>query len=226
MSAETSSFTLFPLGEDATNEARNWLQSHSRTSEELDTEKQRLLNRNEDLYVYINRLCLIRGIVQFDHDQEKINAYWNGALYMIAALDKQYDDLFRDLPTPSEDAMRTHFLNLLDVENNHGAIEQFAPYIFDDPDNGFIETTEEFLDGYGDMNFEAMMKLFAINSQYEVHEMFDTSPHLQESLLRSGLHRTHAPAYGLVYGAYDMFSLFKIHEDGVSREEQYQIPTR
>lgn len=228
MSAEskTSPFNLFPLGEDAVNEGRRWLQSRSRTPGELATEKEKLLNRNEDLYVYIDRLCGLRKMVQFENNEEKVNAYWNGALYMLAALDKQYHDLFKDLPTPSEDAMRTHFFNLLDVENNHGAIEEFAPYIFDDPDSDFIAVTTEFLDGYGSVNFETILQLFAVNSQQATHEMFDTDSHLHEILLKSNLHQTHAPAYGLVYDAFDMHELFRLHEQAEGMGEMWEVPIK
>jgi hypothetical protein len=223
-SGTSNSFSLFPIGETATKKASVWLQSHTHSPNMLDTEINVLKNSEEDLYFYMSKLGGLRKIVQFDSDNKIERAYWNGSLYMLSALRIQYDNLFKTMPTPSNDTLRTHFFNLLDIELNHGAVKDFAPKIFE-PDKEFRDVMSDFMEGYGTDNFDALTTLFSINSQNLVHALFDATPHLENSLVKSSLKQTHGPALGLVYGASDMFELFRIHEEGVAFEEKFAIPT-
>ncbi len=163
----------------------------------------------------------LRNFIQFDSDPKKQRAYWNGAFYVLEGLRRQYDSLFKDIPTPSQDTMKTHFFNLIDIENNHGAVNSFAPDIFEQ--ETFEKTLNSFLDGYGNTTFEAVCKFFAISSQQRVHEIFYENPLLEQMLTRTSLNQTHGPALGLVYGAFDMYELFRIHEEAAQIERCWEI---
>lgn len=220
-----STFALFPLGEKETREARTWVQGRLHSPDMQDSEIEKLKNSNPDLYLYLQKMGFLRGLVQFDGDSKTQRAYWNGAFYALEALNSKYDLLFKDLPIPSQDTMKTHFFNLIDVENNHGAVASFAPNIFG-PDKNFTEMMDEFLVGFGNRTFDEIVKYFAINSQYRVHDIFYDNPLMEEDLTRTSLNQTHGPALGLVYGAFDVYEIFRLNEENLVWEERFAIPTR
>lgn len=226
MSPEKSAslFTLFPLGEGATDEARTWVQYKLYSHDMQDNEIEKLKNSNPELFLYLQKLGFLRGIVQFDNDPKTQRAYWNGAFYVLQALRVQYDYLFKEIPAPSQDSMKTHFFNNLDFENNHGAVISFAPDILEQ--ETFEKTINSFLDGYGNTTFDVVCKFFAISSQQRVHEVFYENPLLEKMLTRTSLNQTHGPALGLVYGAFDMYDLFRLHEQAKGMEEMWEVPVK
>lgn len=214
-------FTLFPIGESALKDGTIWLQKNTHSPDMLDTERNKLKNRDPAMYLYAFNMGFLRRLVQFDDSTSTENAYWNGAFYMLSTLESQYESLWKEQPAPSQDVMKTHFFNLVDVESNHGALLACSPEIFED--KPFHDMMTGFLDGYRTKNFDALVKNFAINSKYNVHKVFEENPELERCLTRGSLQQTHGPALGLVYGAFDIYELFRIYEDGKMWEKKLEI---
>lgn len=219
-----STFTLFPLNESAIADGRVWLQKHTHSPDMLESEKEKMKNRDPDMYLFIYNMGYLRRIVQFEDDDKKQDAYWNGALYMLNALESSYSTLWKDFPHPSQEVMNTHFFNLLDVELNHQALENLAPGIFED--KKFYMLISDFLNGYGTKLFDEFVTIYGMNSLNNVHALFEQTPELEATLTRGSLQQTHGPALGLVYGAYDMHELFRLHDEGGMWEKTWDVPVR
>lgn len=221
-----TTFNVFPLGPVAITEGTKWIQNKTSTPDMLDWEKEKLKNSHSDLYLYIYSMGFLRRLVQFDDDEKIEKAYWQGAFFMSNAFNAQYETLWKEPPIPSQEIMKTHFFNLIDIEENHGAVCKLSPDIFQG-EKKFYEVMSDFMQGYGNPIFDNLVKIFAINSQHNSHtNMLDSNRPLEDRLTRSSLNQTHGPVVGLVYGAFDIHELFRIYEEGKKWDEKWDIPTR
>lgn len=217
-------FVVFPLRELSIQDATIWIQNRMPSPDMQDAERDKLKNSNPELHFYIHSLSFLRNIIQFENDPKTKRAYWNGAFFMLHALNKQYENAWIDIPDPSDDTKITHFLNQFDVENTHGALHKLSPNILSS--DNYANTFTSFITRRAKKGFDPLVRTFAMNSQNNLIDLFREIPELRNSLTRTSLAQTHGPALGLVYGAFDVHELFRLHEEGQAFEHQYQIPTK
>ncbi len=229
MSAENEAsdcFSPLTIDEKAIEYATKWLQIRLYSPDMQETEIEKLKNHNPDLFIYLNNLGFLRSMIQFDNDHQTRRAYWNGAFYMLKALESQNELLWRE-PEDIRDASRSaYFLELIDIEINHYQINGLNPDIIE-KGMYFSDLISAFLTGYRQKKeFDELSLVFAINSQQKSQSMLNSRPHLRKSLTGKPTCDTHGPTVGLYYGALDIYEPYRIQRENNLWNEKHEIPTK
>ena len=178
------------------------------------TEMSRLQTENFKVFSFVTGMSIFRDTIQFDKPQ--VTPYENGALFMLDVIQNEHNRSGKKLIEPDADIIKTYFMDLLDIENNHYEVDRV-----DSEHEGGLDATDaslapfsrEIIKEAGTPEGKRLRKTFIKNSMHRREDLLNNERFVTEMLVNGTFLKAYGPLEGLHYGAVDIYELYKLQEE-------------
>lgn len=207
-------YSLFPLSKQSVQGAIYWMKENIPQHSQRPGEMSRLQAEKFKVFSFVTGMSIFRDTIQFDKPQ--VTPYENGALFMLNVIQNEYDKRGKELIEPNTDIIKTYFMDLLDIENNHYEVDRVDSGYeggLDATDASLAPFSREIIEQTGTPEGKRLRKTFIKNSMHRREDLLNNERFVTEVLVNGTFLKAYGPYEGLHYGALDIYGIYKLQEE-------------
>lgn len=225
---------IFPIPTQTAIDAYVWMRDNLETTSKdemspdlREGELIRFRKKQPIFFLFLNQMKYLRGATMFSSDNE--TSYENGIIFMMRTFQNNFRQSGQVFPELSAASLSGYFQNLIDVENNHFAIEQLIKT------QGIINRQTPLLPSTLasialDTNAQTpellrVKETFRLNSEFMARDLCDGED-LGGIMHRGDVANKFGPIMGFTYGATDVYGAIKYFEEGKAWRNILRIETK
>ena len=234
-SEKRDNLAVFKLEREPIQKALDWTGVNIPNHRHLTAEIARLEGETPSIHAYITIMSKLRRELQ-SSSSVFLSAYDNGALFMLKAVEMQYEAHSSPMPTLSYNNMVAYLSTLLGSEWNGLELSSLGSIGRDSEpqsttDDEPIETPEDTALTFKELKDHILMQhdirlitSFTSNSEILKKQMLERESFVKEVLTNGSFVKMYGPGQGLHLGALDIYQAYSDKHENGKLQAMWDVP--